>query len=425
MKYIFLTNFIVEIGGAQQFLRNKVVELQKRGFDVFLFHAKNAPVYINDLKVFKKNFYPELRYSPICFNRREIERVIESIIAECNGIEPDSIIDTSCIPNLEWGELIAKKCKCKCVGFLVDEAFSPTRDEIEFLTFKHKRKEIAGTSKQSLHLLFHDFHHVKEDECYSFYPCCSNTVDNVDNPFEQVTTNRDGCISIGCLGRLDKPYIINSLNTIALYIKEHQEKKFNVIVIGSGTSSQHEKKIQNIFKSVSNANLVITGFLYPIPRNLLKGLDVCISSAASAKVSANEGVPTVYVNALTGKPVGIMNYTLPINDDQLSRYSENYINMNQTLDDILFNDYCKKNNPLSPTCITDYSSLIKEEINNQLDFISSSIQEKKYYDITLIHPQGLKLHLFSIIGKIFGGHFLYYIHIHFYTKIKGFCFLAH
>lgn len=399
-------------------MRNKVVELKKRGFEVFVFHAKKGPVYIYDLKEYSSNFIPELRYPPICFRERERHNVVSTIIDLCDGIPNDSIIDTSCISNLEWGELIAKKCNCKCVGFLVDERFKATEGELEFLRFKQLRKELAGTSQQSLKILFGNKYTLTEEECYFFNPYCSNTVDDVDHPVVKMLNKGEGIITIGFLGRLDKGYMIKALEEVVNYTMLHPTCIFNIVVIGGGSSPKYKDNIERLFNNIKNVNLIMTGFIFPIPRSLLKEFNVCISSAASARVVANEGIPTVYVNAFSGKPVGIMNYTMSIQDDQKARYSEEYIDMTKTLDDILFGDYMVRTKPLSELNTTEVDALISSEIDTQLNFIKAC-GDRAYYEVTSIRIQGKQLILFSLIGKLCGGHMLYAIHIGLFSKLRN------
>lgn len=418
MKYIFLTNFIVEIGGAQQYVRNKLVELKRRGIDVFLFHAQRGSVYIEELKEYSSFFIPQLRYSPICFRKKEVTNVVEYIASVCGDIEEDSVIDASCITNLMWGEILAAKFHCKSVGFLVDERFKTTNEELAFLRFKHIRKEIAGTSKQSLRILFQKQYELTDDECYFFNPYCSNTVDNVENPNVKDIVEDNERIKIGCLGRLDKGYMLGALTEIADYVKRDLLHQYRIVVIGGGSDPKCQNRILKLFENIDNAKITITGLLFPIPRNLIQALNVCISSAASARVVANEGIPTVYVNVFNGRPVGIMNYTLSIQEDQTARYSENYIDMKNTLDEILFSDYCQTHRTISSISVDEVDRLMHDEINSQLQFIANEV-DKKYYDVLSMRASSRQLQLFSFIGKMFGGKALYSLHVRIFSKLKG------
>ena len=284
--------------------------------------------------------------------------------------------------------------------------------EIPFLKFKHDRKEIFGTSRDILKSIFKGYYRLSDEESYSFHPYCNNSIDNVKS---DVDINRNGAdYIVGCLGRLDKEYVTESMKLLSRYIAEKSDKKFKVVVIGGAKNKKYNNRLKKMFAGLKKCEIFITGNLFPIPRDLVKSFDVCISSAASAKLIACEGVPCVYVNCFSGRPVGIMNYTIELSEDQSARYYENYLDFNELMDSILIDKFCLKNEPLLNVVADDTDLALSQEIERELKDVSKE-NEKIYYDISSIKGSGKKFFLFSSVGRLFGGDILYKIHM----KIVG------
>lgn len=414
MKYIILINFITGVGGAQQLCRNKYLQLSKMGFDVYVFSATKGSILIKELERFSPYFVPQLRYQPFCFSKNTISKTIHEIEKTVGRIDSDTIIDCESITNLEWGELIAKRNKCKCVGFLVDEVFSPLKSELLFLKFKFDRKEIMFTSPESIERLFEKSIKLEEAQRYCFSPYIDNVIDDVDNHIDLLEKETFD-YSVGCFGRLEKEYVFKSLKLIKQFALLNPTKRFRIIVIGGSSLKKPAHQIVKLFRNINNCKLIITGLLFPVPRHLIKSLDVCISSAASSVIVAKEGVPCIYVNCLSGKAVGIMNYNMRLSDNQSARFSTNYLDFDETMEAVLFYNYCKNNQPLEQVSITNYDSVIFSEVNHQISFVT---QEKKleYYKVNSIKGHGLKFFLFCIIGKLFGPRMLYFFHVKLFRK---------
>lgn len=397
MKYIMLINSIVNMGGGQKYCSNKVKELEKRGFHVFVFSSTTGEIILDDLKKYQNCIISEMRLHPRYFNKNVRKKIIERILKIIKWDEnEDCLLDSADIPHAEWGELIAEKTRSKHICYLIDEDFRTKKEDVDFLLFKLKRHELYGTSDQSLSHLFEGYYQVRDNERFFFYAYCTNVVEDIEcDLVDKITPDT---INIGYFGRLDKPYIIKTIKKSMDFFDKHRDKRFNIILIGGADNLDIENNIRALVETRKNLKLFITGFLNPIPRKLLKCLDVCVASAGCAVVAHKCGVLTVTVNALTGDVAGIMGDTCVEGED--FRYSEPKFEIALLLEDILFN---------GSKCIVkdaygyyeELENKIKREINWQLKQFERK-KEMIYYNIESIKPIYFKFLILKIIITLFG-----------------------
>ncbi len=404
MKYIMLINSIVNMGGGQKYCSNKVKELEKQGFHVFVFSSTTGEIILDNLKKYQDCIIPEMRLHPRYYNKDNRKRVIDKILKIIKWNENDNcLLDSADIPHAEWGELIAEKIGSRHICYLIDEDFRTKKEDVDFLLFKLKRHELYGTSEQSLPHLFEGYYLVKENEKFFFNAYCTNVVEDIEcDLVDRITPN---AINIGYFGRLDKSYIKKSIEKSIAFFDKHANKRFNLILIGGSDSLNTESSIRALVEKRENLELFITGFLNPIPRKLLKCLDVCVASAGCAIVAHKCGVLTINVNTLTGDVAGIMGDTCAVGED--FRYSESNYEMTLILEDILFND--------SKHVINDdyryYAELankIKREIDWQLKQFDIR-NEKVFYHIDSIRPTYFKFLILKIVVNLFGINTLNFI----------------
>lgn len=381
MKYVMIISGIVGMGGGQKYCSNKVETLKKMGHTPIVVSAFSGEVMLASLKEYGGNIIPELRYSPLCFAnkyRNNILKKIEGIVGEMGE---DTIIDSSSVTYAEWGELLAKRNNCEHICFFIDEEFDINKDESAFLKFKHDRKELYGTSKETLTRLFSNYYSIAEEERYTFIPYCVNVVEDINNPYDGKINN--GGINIGIIGRLDKPYVKAVIQDLSEFFKSQNHERINLIIIGGTDKKSVEADIKEIVSQIDGINVVMTGYLNPIPRKLLKSFNICIASAGSAVVSVNEGITTVYVNALNGHYVGVIGYTVEFGDYDL-RYGEcSDENLSGILDKILYKGFCEKGNKKIEKCVIEGEKELIDEISWQLSMANQK-RDRVYYDINSI-----------------------------------------
>ncbi|AFV02095.1 hypothetical protein DHBDCA_p1068 [Dehalobacter sp. DCA] len=385
-KYIILTNVIDSVGGAQIYVRNKVKFLEELGWTVDVFYYGKGEVILSELKRFKNNGIPFLRCYPQGYPRLRINRIIDQILASTDKNEYNEIIvESHEIPLALWGELAAKRLNCKHIIYLVQETFPTLSADIyEFFDFKHKRKELAGISKTSLEMLFHGHKEIGDSEKYSLRAACSNAVDDVSNEIIDNIVRED--INIGCITRLDKPYVVPMANEIICFAENYKDKMIQLVMVGSSVSGEVEKLILNKIKNIDNLKVLITGYMFPIPRNLFEKIDLFIGVSGSANVSAAEGVLTLTLDVRDNKPMGLFGYDT---DNNLFSDSKKDESISEMLQQILIE---KKIAPqTTQITINDFRQVYKEH----LAFINGSCEDKLYYDV-----KNLNISLYDMAKKV-------------------------
>lgn len=409
--YIILSWSIYGINGAVQYLYNKVNALKRLGFNVMLFTGNSGKVinslskiYISDLKVFSDFIIPELQYSPMMFSERKRNQVISKMFNIVIQPETEYIIEANSISTAEWGELISQKLFAPCFWFDLQESYSLTSSEIEFVRFKVSNNSIAGIAPESISLMLKQPN--VDTVCFRAY--CSNSVQDVEYSIPDYILNAN--VRIGIIGRLNKPFIIPTLNKLKGYMQSKKNLSFAIVLIG-GAPKLEIQRINTIFKNIDNINTYITDYIYPIPRNLIKINDLFISTSGSAVASMREGVPTVVIDANSNIPVGVLDYTIT-ND----MYGENEYSLDELLDDILFHDFCKTHQKLGLEHgfeKFDYMS----EVMTQLDYICKS--KLSYYDISKIVPNNKYYFIMSLFCRIIGAKGIDFLRKQFRFLMKG------
>ncbi|NLJ77124.1 MAG: glycosyltransferase family 4 protein [Peptococcaceae bacterium] len=392
MKYIIITYDITNMGGGQQYCRNKAEALKKKGYDVFIFSAVVGVVFIHELRQHEYGVIRELRYPAYCFTKGRVNDVLDHILQLVGVVDQSTIIESTSIAAAQWGELLARQIGCKHFLFNLQEVHSYSPTVISFLKFKLDRYELAGISSRSVKLMFKGFYDIQNSELYHFRAFCTNVISDTGSSI--VDTLPIATYNIGSLGRLEKKFVYPTLLQLRGFIRSNPDKTFNILMIGGG-ANKIVKKIEHLFVNVENARLLITGYIYPVPRTLIGKMDVFFASAGSARVTMQEGIPTIAMGADTEKPIGILNYTT-----KNIFYGECEHSFTRLLQMILEEKYCLKHADLglaSKSGSTDFNF----EVDRQLGFINQN-RENRYYDVFSIKPESAGHKLYYFFGKMFG-----------------------
>lgn len=310
-KYIFITYDIHPIGGTQRVTLGKSKLLQKKGWNVIvLFPGKNKgkceiPMLDQYVEggIIGLDMQPGSLIPPI---RKRIFSKILSIVGneDCDEI----IIESHAAPFALWGELLAEKLNAKHICFNCNEIFRSKKSQyienLDFFDFKHKRKELAGITDDSLTRLFEGYKEVKSDERYIFNPIYYDPVQDIDS--EQVNHLDRGDWCICYIGRAEKGYVYNITDGISKFAQKHTDKKISVVYVGD--IKDRKDYIAETFKKNTNIVLNALGDLTPIPRSLYSKLDVVIAGSGCALCSIYEGVPVIIPDAVNYMANGVYGY---------------------------------------------------------------------------------------------------------------------
>lgn len=193
------------------------------------------------------------------------------------------------------------------------------------------------------------------------------------------------------MGRLNKGFMRPSAQAIADYIKTYTSTSYNVVIIGGGEESI-EKDFVNIFKDLSNANLILTGFLSPISYDLISKMDVVVTSSGCCTAAWRQGLVVISIDGKDYNPIGVFKYTT---ENSLFRTDEPMVPLQHLLDDVLVKrKYPKKVQGFVPVTF---------DFKDHIDFINNMKNSYSYYKVLDISIS-CKL---KVIEKI--KRFLYYL----------------
>lgn len=375
--YLIITPTISNIGGSQIYSLNKYHFLEKKQYGVFILHANiGDTISIEEMKVLKKLGVDEFKFPSYFFSSKKNSELIEKIIRKLQILPSDSvIIESHTITCATWGEILASELRAKHFVYLLSEYPKiGSRGLYEFLKFKYYRKELAGISNKSLRFLFKDYIKIEEDKNYSLSATCSNVLDDVQLSFSIPYENYDYIIA--SIGRIDKPYIIDSIDDIIRFSDNVSNKNVLLVLIGGG-SNRVQKLIRKKIKNRKNIGLYITGNIYPIPISLIKIPNVFLTTAGSCNVSDRIGKITISFDVNDLKPIGIYHQTT--NNTTYRDKNEPILSLYDLLNDVLINKVYHET--LRKIDIKEINNI---DFTDHINFILSGEETKMYYDISQI-----------------------------------------
>lgn len=300
--YIFLTFSIVGIGGSQIYTRNKALYLKENGWNVVIASALEGEILIEDLKVYSTNIIPEIRFKPHVYPKRTVDRILNKLILETSS-DGEVVIESHSISLSLWGELMARKVNGLNFVFTLEEHNNVNNATIPYLQFKLNNNSLVGIYNKSISKI--EGLDCKPDSFLSLPAYCNNVIEDIPNVYD---VDSNATFRVGIIGRLNKPFVRSICSQISEVIRKNPNATYQVFFIGGG-SEKDVKSIRALFSDYSNVKITITGFLYPIPLDLLRQIDYFISSAGSARVPMQIGKPCISIDGHDLKPIGIVGLT--------------------------------------------------------------------------------------------------------------------
>lgn len=406
-KYIILTPSICNVGGAEQYVRNKLKRLREAGFSTYVISYNEGDVKIDELKQFKNMIIFPLGLSPFIYTKRYIESVLINIAKLINYDSSDRVfIESSEIFMSEWGELLAKKLNAHHVCIILQENHNYPQYYRDFLLFKYNRKELYGINEASTKQMLN----IKECEPRYINADCSVDFENVR--CDSINNMESADFTITSIGRLEKSYVIKGVREVDRFCKRHKNLMINLLLVGGGNTKCVDE-IRETVKDVENLRLTITGFLYPLPEKILEMSDVFFSSSGSSRLSMKRGKPTISMDN-EGDALGILNYTTQQTLYKDDNYRER--SLCAYLEDILLEDYCKKNDSLGMEKL-EYSFDFQKEFERQLSFFSTE-RITTYYSFEGKVVYNNKEKIYKVLSRILGGEMFYFFHHHLFVKFR-------
>lgn len=387
-SYVFFTNSIRNMGGAQMYLRNKMLFLKEHGWYPSVYFFNEGSILIPELKEYEDNRIPELAYPITAVGHYQRERVINRIINDLRGFD-ECVFESHIYPQCFWVEEIAKRLKGRNLLYILHESFPKYNSKEEaFLKFKYERGEFMNRT-QSIESLIGK-HWVKKTQF--IMPSYSNVTSPVD-----YTIDYDRSIkTILSIGRLDKPYIMPMLKEVVTFT-ERTKQRVNLFFVGGAAEDSFVNSIKEYLKDKSFVIPYYFGYMFPVPEKLIKSCNVAIASAGSVLVPAEQGVPTISIDTQDYKAIGIYGETT---DNIYFRSEEKSVNTSDLLYEVLI-----ENKYSSSVAKPSKSTLESEKIlNEHLGIIESLKAPREYYDVFSVFntKEVLKQKMFMMFYKLMG-----------------------
>ena len=196
----------------------------------------------------------------------------------------------------------------------------------------------------------------------------------------------------------DKNYVFK-LNNV---FNKQKNKKYLLLMIGGAPEgSSFERNIKRKCKDINNLDLIVTGYLFPVPTQLLDVSDVYVTSAGSAWVCSRSGIPTISYDGNDFRPIGVLGRTT--NNALFRNESEPFIELSALLDEILEKksfektearyelnkpNFCQHDIFLSKMAKEvewfDFKRYKKRKTEQRLSFVLKIVGAETYYKLSLL-----------------------------------------
>lgn len=388
--YIILQPTIYAMGGEEMFTRNIALSARQQGYVPIVFHSgiRGEKIYIDDLKAYSENAFPEFRYEPCVISKKRKKQLIDRIKNILSDYSEESIIESHEILVAEWGEWIAKSLGVRHFAYMLLEHHTLYNQALyDFFRFKYDRHELAGIVEATIPDMFKAFDENVKGVSLSAH--CTNVYEDIPCQKEFVAPKAD--YTIGSIGRTNKQYVQPMIDSIVKFVTNHCDKTFNILYVGGSNDKQSEKLVISRLSSLPNAKLLFTGMMFPLSIEMIRQMDVCIASSGSCMASYNCGVPTISIDGNDSKAIGVFNETTK---NFLFRSStEPPLEIEDLLEDILIKKKYQRVNTVKQMDV-DFSS--------HWDFVNNMSLQRDYFDIDAITYPFKKRMIARFLGVYYG-----------------------
>ena len=380
------------MGGAEEYVNKKIVFLQNNGYLVYVFSSRRGKIIIPNFRQYEDGVITCLGLPPYVYSKRFINNTINVLLSKIDYSVNDEVYIESNVISLDlWAEIFAKKTNGEHVVIDLQEEHEYPLFIQNYYYFKYLRNELFGINQKSISKILNLI--PGKHEARYILAACNDVVENVESEIAKSIPESD--YNICSIGRLDKNFLIYGCTEVVKFARKCQDKKINLIFIGDG-SEERKNEIRSIINAQDNITLIITGYTYPIPQELLDKMDCYFSSAGSARVSANAGLPTITMS-VESEPLGIMYYTTMETLYKPADYQ--FLDLSKYLEMVLVEHFCDLNTPRYSRPLFDKEGEFKRELSFFGHF------EKQYYDVVKNADLTWKEKIYKTLSFAMGGTF--------------------
>lgn len=412
-RYLIIIPDFRGIGGSQLYALRRIKHLDSIGFRTVLIIGRddykvsineNTTIVYRDQRIANYSF----DYSKVIQNDvvNKIERFLDS--------EEVTIIESTDPLSATWGELYAKRKKCKHVLYSLIEPplYKGIQNKLLYslVKFKQKQGNLIGLSSKSLFKMFG--YEIETDlNKYVNISYDSNELITMDSQVMNIQLD-ESCFVIGTISRLEKEYVQVLIEEVINLAKNMPMRKFCLLIIGDSIDANIKNKLQSLFvansTSLDNLQINYLGYMDPIDASFFKTLDVFVGMGTAAVSSISQKCATIVVDPYLNLSSGVLGL-----DTKNFAYSENgkQYKISQSLKYLLENPEIIKNAQekgfklykvgfTTKVCMTKLDKFIEEE---KSDSYWSYTKLSWIYFIRIIY-QNRNKSFFKDINKV--RHFL-------------------
>lgn len=303
--YIFLTHSIDNVAGAQLYISRKMEYLTSNGWGVDCYYHYQNEVMINNFAQYTENYIPELHLKLSWVSEKRKKEIVDRIINY--RVSDLVVIESHTISTSVWGEYFAEKLRAKHICYLLSEVFPTISMPMKsFFLYKKEQHLLFGICNKSIPSLLKGCMNL-DNLGLTAVGCTSFNVEDIYD--ERVEKIRKADYNILSIGRLEKAYVPNMIQSIIAFANGLPQSVVNVYIVGSSRQKKVTDHILCLLHETTNIRCFYFGYTFPIPRDIFAKSDVCIASSGSVKVAFGEGVPTIVVDAKDHEAIGVYGHT--------------------------------------------------------------------------------------------------------------------
>lgn len=397
-KYVILTPQIGNMGGGQMFACNKAEYMTNLGWETTICYFTESPIIIKKMLDFKRVCVPQLGWGIQYYSSCQVNNIVKQIVAKIGLAPHDEVVVESHLCYLSlWGELIAEKLHAKhIINFFEEDIPSFSPNAVSFFEYKLKRWECVNASEHSLRRLFKSY--FKEEYNIFNHPTtfyCSNVSDGNDVASDVIIPDSHS-FNILSVGRLNKPYIKVMLSELYNFTAKYGSQRFGIVFVGASPDGSIEKDILAKFSKLSNVEIYLLGYMFPIPQNVIQCANIAICTSNAVLVTHECGIPTIAVDAKDSFAIGIYGVDTV---NKVFRKEEPLVPISEYVEKLYKGE-------IKDRLSINTKDGIEDPFIDQVRFLSKSQNDCKYFDVNSIYSFSevmigmIKRSVSSILKKI-------------------------
>mgnify|MGYP002855897798 CR=1 FL=1 len=278
------------------FLNAKADFLASQGWDVRIVYDRGGEAFLPQLDMYPSILIEELDRPAFMYLGYKRKSIIRRITSFLGRLEEGDVIESHSQALSSWAELVAKHYgTVRHWIYELDERPEMPCQMQQYYRFKYNRGELVGILEQSISIFMQKTGQPMTNGS-PFLPAYGAADCVADIP-TRIDIDKKGKYLIGVVGRLEKPYIWEYARNAADFVKQHPDRDFLLLFIGGEPEGDAcKRRIEELYSTISNAELKFTGYLFPIPLTLVKQVDICLAGAGAAFGLSHEGILTLPID---------------------------------------------------------------------------------------------------------------------------------